>query len=385
MPKALHAFPVAAIGFMMLVFPLGVWFLFDSRDGPTSPDNGSSVYGTPSVEYRSLDLQIEEHSDGLSLYQFDVPVSESMIYDILATESAVWLGTGQGLIRLEPDERAVSHRAFAGAPSEWARHLTLHGDLMAVDVMVAGGPTGGQYAGTHLFNIRSETWDRIGENVADQVWLGEVLWQRTLARTLVRWTRDQGRWVDETVPLKTNQCSEASLAAIGDVLWMAQQGTARGGLRFARTARAIPCGLLRYEPTSGRETFFSEEHGMPSGFGGDVDGDASQVYVSHSTKHDRVSWLDTASGEWHSLRAAGTGNRMAVSDSAVWLATPSARHPLIRIDRLTQRRIDISGIPQDFYVSAIDVQGDSVWFGLYRERWKGETYTVQSLLGHLDD
>lgn len=374
-----------AVSIGMLAFPLAAYWVLSGAWYGQRADAEISIEHVAVPGRRVLKLPADQRHGDLVLYRFQAPVSQSMVYDIEATEWGAWLGTGHGLIRFEPDHSAIGYRAFDDAPGEWVRRLALRNDVIAVDIMVADGPTGGQDAGAHLFDADTESWHPLGDNVADQVWLDGDLWQRTLARSLIRWTRDGKGWVSQAVTLDTHQCSEASLAAIDDALWIAQQGTARGGLNFARTARAIPCGLLRYDPASGSETGYSEQNGMPSGFARDVGGDANQVYVSHSIKHHRISQLDLATGEWRSMQAVGTGNRMAVSEAAVWLATPSAKHPLVRIDRLSHRRTDVSGIPEGYFVSAIDVIGESVWFGLHRKHWQGQTYTVESMLGRLED
>ena len=178
------------------------------------------------------------------------------------------------------------------------------------------------------------------------------------------------------------------MSVVADELWIAQQGTeyhSRGPKRGGTGAKAIPCGVVRYDPATGAETFFDEDDGLNSGFGRDVAGDDRAVFVSHSIKHDKLSVFDPASGNWRTARPNGTGNRIALSANAVWLASPGGRTPLVRIDRRSEERRNIAGIPEGFYVSALAADGDVVWFGLHRKTYEAATYSVEALLGRYED
>lgn len=335
----------------------------------------------------SLPLPEHSSSGALTLYRFDSEISQSEVYDIQVDGQRLWLGTGKGLLAWEPGVGVVRYQQFANAPFEWVQDLDLDAGMLATDIHVSARTTGGKYTGTHIFDTLNETWQPIGESVLDQVWLDGVLWQRPVKEhVLLRTWETEGQWQSEVVPLHAELCSGAAMAAIEHVLWIAQQGMVRSGSGSGGgNVRAMPCGVIRYDPVTNSEDYYDEGRGMNSGFGRDVAGDDRQVWVSHSIKHDRMSFLDNNTDRWQSARPYGSGNVIALSDRAVWLGTPSSSDPFVRIDRRSQKRTNISGVPAEFYVSAIAIDGDVIWLGLYRQNWQGSTYTIDSFLAKYVD
>lgn len=388
--KKLMRSQILVVIIMMSIVPaIAAWFAFDFFTRRGAHEQSVAPWLKPQPTRVNLSLPERSSRGELHIYRFSPELRAADIYSLAVDGNALWLGTGRGLVHFEPGRFARQYRRFSRAPYEWIRHLRLDGHLLAVDSLVAGGNTGGEYAGNHLFDTRTGEWTEIGGNVLDQVWLDGELWQRPLDRTLRRASRTADRWQLEEIPLDSRLCSEAYMAVIENEIWIAQQGTVhfhgtigRGGSR----AKEIPCGVVRYDPRSGRETFYDEGDGLNSGFARDVAGDARQVYVSHSIKHERISIRDGATGRWSSARPYGSGNKIAISEKAVWLATPSSRHPLVRIDRRTQKRKNIAGIPDGYYVGALAVAGNTVWLGLYKKVWEGSTYSLDTLLAkHEDD
>ena len=342
-------------------------------------------------ENTSLALPVSRNSGEITLYEFSPELREAYIYDIVVDGEQLWIGTGKGLLAFAEGHYANLYRQFSRAPFEWINNLALENDLLALDTLVATGSTGGHYAGSHIFNTQSKEWHRLGKNILDQTWLNGSLWQRPLDRTLVKYTTDKnGTWIQEEIPIQGRLCSEAYMSAINNEIWIAQQGTVHfhggAGINYAGSqVKALPCGVLRYNPETGEETLYEESDGLNSGFGRDVAGDEHQVWVSHSIKYDKLSLFDPVTGQWQSARPYGSGNRIALSKKAVWLASPSSSDPLIRIDRTTQKRKNIQGIPKDFYVSAIAIDSENVWVGLYKKNWKDSTYTITSYLARYID
>jgi hypothetical protein len=388
--KKLTTSQLLVVIIMMSIVPaIAAWLAYDFYVQRSAHRQSVAPWLSPEPATTELTLPERSSRGELEIYRFSPELRAADIYSLAIDGDALWLGTGRGLVHFEPGRFARQYRRFSRAPYEWTRHLRLDRHLLAVDSLVAGGNTGGEYAGNHLFDTRTGEWSKIGTNVLDQVWLDGQLWQRQLDRTLTRASRRGDQWQLEEIQLDTRLCSEAYMAVVDDEIWIAQQGTVhlqgrigQGGSR----AKAIPCGVVRYDPRSGRETFYDEADGLNSGFARDVAGDGREVYVSHSIKHEKISIRDSATGRWSSARPYGSGNKIAVSENAVWLATPSSRDPLVRIDRKTQKRKNISGIPEGYYVGALAVAGNTIWLGLYKKEWKGSTYSLDSLLAkHEDD
>jgi hypothetical protein len=331
-----------------------------------------------------LEVTSVRESGELLLYEFGSGLREARIYDIVVDGDRLWIGTGKGLVEFADGGEVRLHRQFSGAPFEWTQDLALHDGWLAVDVLVAEGNSGGHYAGSHVLDTRTGEWHELGANVLDQVWLGDALWQRPLARMLVRQEFLDGVWRSKDVSLSSRLCSHAQMAAIDGSIWMAQQGVVHftGGARVrgGSYTKEVPCGVLRFEPETGSETLFEERHGLNSGFGRDVAGDARQVWVGHSIKHGKLSVYDRQTGKWGSAPPCGSANTVALGEDAAWLATPSGSAPLLRIDRETRRCRPVTGVPQGYYVSAIAIDGDAVWLGLYRQNWQGSSFTIDSYL-----
>jgi hypothetical protein len=363
-----------------LALALVAWLSAESLlQGRTGSAGGGEPSPSPSAT--ALALPNIFPSGDITLFEFAPEFREAKIYDITVDDGTLWLGTGKGLVEYVPGRHATAYRQFTTAPFEWVRHLALDGGALAVDTLTANGNTGGEYAGSHLFDLATRRWQQIGVNVLDQVWLHGELWQRTVGRKLNRVTHDDAGWRHQEISIANRLCAEAYLAAIGDDLWIAQQGTVRGDSQ----AKAVPCGVLRYSPATGEERLFDETDGLNSGFGRDVAGDAHQVWVSHSINHDRLSVLDERRERWRSARSYGSGNRIALGANAVWLATPDATNPLIRIDRHSEQRLNIRGVPEGFYVGAMAVAGREVWLGLYKPIWTDGTYSTESYLAQYID
>ena len=325
----------------------------------------------------------------LELVAFSDDIRQGRIHDIAVDNGRLWLGTGKGLVEFSDGGQSRQHRLYSDAPFEWVQDLALNGDKLAMDVMVAEGPTGGQYAGSHLLDTDSGNRYALGANVLDQVWLDNELWQRPLERMLVRHTVTDGNLRTDEVKLSSQLCSHTRMEAIGDELWLAQQGVVRfhGGVRVGRGSRSkeVPCGVLRFNPATGNEVVYEEIDGLNSGFARAVVGDAREIWVGHSIKFAKLSVLDRGTDTWRSARPYGSANALALSDKAVWLATPSGSEPLLRIDRQTENRKAISGVPDGYFVSTIAIDGDTVWAGLYRQTWHGSTFTIDAMLARYHD
>lgn len=324
---------------------------------------------------------LQSASGSLILYEFDAEIRQSRVFDILVDGDRLWLGTGKGLLAWEASGQVIRYQQFADASFEWVRNLALDNGLLALDSLTADGNTGGHYAGSYVFNIASRQWQYVGGNVLDQVWLNGAIWQRPVeSRVLQKSELQEIGWQAKQVALNTTLCSEASMAAIDGEIWIAQQGT-----RGTRFREAKPCGVIRYDPASGNEVYIDEQSGLNSGFARDVAGDADQIWISHSIKHDRLSLLDRRTGRWQSARPVGSANSIMLGRRAIWLASPSESSPLIRIDRTTQTRTNIKGVPTGFYVSAIAEDENVLWLGLYKQNWHGNTFTIDSYVASYVD
>ena len=231
-------------------------------------------------------------------------------------------------------------------------------------------------------------WQKLDSDAVDQIWLDGELWQRRSDRSLTKLVHRNNVWQGDDVPLKSRLCRGGRLAAINGEIWIAQQGVRRiggGARRVASLVRRVPCGVVRYNPRTGEETFYDQDDGLNSGFGRDIAGDARQVWVSHSVKHNKLSLLDLETGQWQTALPFGTGNVIALSQHAVWAASPSPRDSLMRIDRMTQQRQNIRTGLDDFYVSTIAIDGTVIWLGLYKKSYTDTSYTVESYLARYDD
>jgi hypothetical protein len=322
---------------MALIVPATGLFLASlilTEQGAGKGDGAPLLVHAP--ETTSLELPSVYPSGELQLYEFPRLMRDAYIHDIVVDGDRLWIGTGKGLLEHVDGKSLTRHRQFSHAPFEWVENLALADNLLALDVHVARGSSGGHRAGSHVLDTRSGQWQKVGRNILDQTWLKGVLWQRPLDRNLLKTSLNNGQWTSEEVPLRTQLCSEAYMSTINDEIWIAQQGTVHfhggAGIQGMSHVKAKPCGVLRYNPLSGEETLYGEGHGLNSGFGRDIAGDEHQVWVSHSIKDDRLSLFDTGTGRWQSARPYGSGNRITLGDRAVWLASPSSTSPLIRID-----------------------------------------------------
>ncbi len=379
-----------AVAVVASIIPaFGLWMAYHFYSARQASDATSAPLLVPAPLQNSLALPRTRESGEILLYSFSPELREAYIHDIVVDNERIWIGSGKGLLAYSEGAYAIQYRQFSHAPFEWVRELSLENGLLATDVLVARDSTGGTYAGNYLFDVHSKTWQILGHNVISQTWLNGVLWQRPLDRTLNKFSLINDQWVSEDIPIQSRLCSEAYMRAIDNEIWIAQQGTVHFhfgvGIQGTSSVKAIPCGVLRYKPQTGEEILYEEDDGLNSGFGRDVVGDGDQVWVSHSIKHEKLSLFDPQTGQWQSARPYGSGNRIALSKRAVWLASPSSSSPLIRIDRATQSRRDIKGIPGDYYVSAIAVEGDEVWLGLYKKTYSGKTYSIDSYLAKYID
>lgn len=316
-------------------------------------------------------------------YQFfDLPteLSNAQIHDILFHNNAMWLGTDRGLAKIAGNQITI-YRQYSDWPFEWIRDLVITPSGIALQAHVALGNTGGNPAGSHIFNPQDESWSRLGNNILAQSWLNGYLYQASAQ--LIR-RHPANHWKQEVLlsSLCNRRPSSLSMTAAGNDLWITGDGTTLE----TNLGNSYGCGVIHYQPGSRSSTTYSTKDGINNDFGWDIDSDKTSVFVSHSVKHNHLSHYDSAQQQWSSFPVNGSGNSITLSPAAIWLATASPTRPLTRIDRVTLKKESLSPFSDQEYVSAIGVHNDEIWLGIYEKRWSNSTYTIRSRLGlHLDN
>ena len=325
----------------------------------------------------SAALEGEEKTKEFTFYNLPLDLDKAQIHDIIFYADAMWIGSDKGLAKIK-DKKLTLYKNFSDWPFEWSRYLvpTPHG--IAVNIHVANGNTGGNPAGSHIFHPDKEQWEKIGDNVLDQEWHDGYLYQAS--SKLIR--RDPKKaWKEE--PILASLChggaSSLAMKAVNHELWI----TGDGKTLQTHVDHSYGCGVIRYNPKREETVVYKKQDGLNHNYGWDLDGDRSGIFVSHSVKHNRLSFFNFNNGRWTSMEAVGSGNRISISSSEVWLAQATPSYPLRRISRKGQ---DAHSFPAFFdkneYVSAIGIDGLDVWFGVYEKHWQDSTYTISSKLGH---
>lgn len=369
--------PKIVVLILGLVVFSGFFQLFHTTKNHIEPSAELAIVKKPSTVKGQLDAGI-----GSGVYTFfTLPngLDKAQIHDIVFHRGAMWLGTDKGLVKIQ-DRQVTTYRQFSAWPFEWIRDLVVTPYGIAVQTHVAMGNTGGQNAGSHIFNPEEETWQRVGDNVLAQAWIDGALYQA--GSSLVR-RKPSNSWKKETVlpSLCGKGSSSLKMKPINDELWI----TGEGKTLVTYVDNSFGCGVIRYDPASGHSVTYKTQDGLNHDTGWDLDGDSSGVFVSHSIKHNHLSHYDFAQRKWRSIKTGGSGNRIAVTDGAVWLAQATPRRPLRRIDRQSLEGKTYPPISDNEYISAIGVDGNKVWLGIYEKHWSESTYTITSRLGRVTE
>ena len=317
----------------------------------------------------------EEKTEEFTFYQLPLGLDKAQIHDIIFFADAMWIGTDKGLAKIK-DKKLTLYKLFSDWPFEWARYLvpTPHG--IVVNIHVANGNTGGNPAGSHIFDLKKEQWQKVGDNVLDQEWLDGCLYQAS--SKLIR--RDPKKdWKEEAVlpSLCSGGASSLVMKAVNHDLWI----TGDGKTLQTHVDHSYGCGVIRYNPKRDEMVVYKKQDGLNHNYGWDLAGDRSGIFVSHSVKHNRLSFFNFKDGRWTPMEAVGSGNRINISSSQVWLAQATPSYPLRRISRKGQNAHSFPAFfDKNEYVSAIGIDGLDVWFGVYEKHWQDSTYTISSKL-----
>lgn len=330
----------------------------------------------------------------LELFRLPGPLSQAPIYSIVVDGRTIWLGTGKGLIRFNPNGTSKLYRNFSLAQNEWIRSLTLADGKLAASIMIAPGNTGGTPVGSFQFDPATESWQRIGLNARSLAWDGDKFWTLK-GRTLSTLSREpDGSWRQQEVATQNRLCSSGDLVIANNKIWIAQQGVVRhtGGKKSgASWAKEVPCGVLQIDPVTGRETLFEQKDGLASGFGRAIVADDNELWVAHSIKGDGLSQFTFTGKQWASLPTATNGqavnaNSLGLSARAIWLATPDGSRPLVRLDRESYAARSIAEAPPEHYVTAIAGRTGQVWVAMSKKFYdlpESGDYRVETVLGRL--
>lgn len=305
-----------------------------------------------------------------TMYSLPGDVAQASINDIVFDAGAVWVGTKKGLIKIKGSQFTV-YRQFSNWPFEWIKHLIVTPYGLVVNTLVAEHNYGGKHAGSYLFDIKNETWLRLGRNNRAQAWLDGYLYQ--VSTKLIR--RDPlHSWQKQIVlsDLCTRWTSSVVMRAINGELWLSGDSLRR---------YSTGCGVIRYNPEKGKSIVYKSQDGVNGDMGVDIGGDSRDVYIAHSMRSGHLSRFDLHARSWQSLRAGGTGYRIAVTARAIWLACLNPAQPLLRIDRDSAETTRLPGLGKKEYVSAVGENDKDVWFGTYVQNWQGQGYTIESRLG----
>ena len=183
-------------------------------------------------------------------------LDEVVVYDIVSEVrgAGVWLGTGLGLVRLEPSGRASIYRNFSNSPREWARELVFVGDAIALNLTLAPGNTNGEPVGTYLFHRADERFERVGEHTRALAFDGQHLLS-VQGRSVVRFLPVRDAWMVEAVVPEVEICGEVEMTRAGGALWLSQQGVRRVG----HGSEDIPCGVTRLVPGADATRWMKED------------------------------------------------------------------------------------------------------------------------------
>lgn len=360
---------------LLIVIPLmivGGFTLFQFAQFFT-PDKGNTPTITKKPSVTHLSLNPGEKIQDYTLFELPGELNKAEIHDIIFLDGSMWMGTDKGLVRIEGDNVTV-YKQFSDWPFEWIKDLAVTPYGIAVQTYVASGNTGGHSAGSYVFDVNNEAWHPIGRNILAQAWLDGYLYQAT--SKLIRRSPLQD-WKEEEVVHRicVGRVASLKMRTIVDELWLTGDWTTTGG------RSNDGCGVVRYNPKTGKSLFYKTKDGLNHDMGWDLGGDSRDVYVTHSIKYAFVSRFEQDQQQWVSMKTAGTGNRITVTTQAIWLAAPVPTHPLIRIDRNTGEKLALPPLSDKEYVSAIGANGKEIWFGTYVKSWSGSTYTIRSRLG----
>lgn len=311
--------------------------------------------------------------DGHTFFELPAGLDRARIHDIIFHEGAMWLGTDMGLVKIVGSEVTI-YKQFSEWPFEWSRDLVAIPGGIALQILVAKGNTGGKLKGSHVFHIESEAWQPISGHILAQEWFDGYLYQATSSFDSSKLVRrsPSSSWEEEDVleSVCAGKVSGLEISAIEGELWLT--GQAKG---------TSDCGVLRYNPKTGKRINYKTKDGIQHDQGRDIGGDHAGVYVTHSVKSNSSSFFDFKTERWVSI--SGSGNSLAVTPQAVWFAAWSPKGPLVKIDRNTLRRTASKPFSEseDEYISTIGVDNKNIWFGTFVETWAGSTYTIKSRLG----
>lgn len=353
---------------------VGVLFLILMSDfsGPESRSN-SDITQNPSITHAKLGPG--EKVQDYTLFKLPEGLGKAQIHDIVFQADAMWLGTDRGLVKIE-DDKVTNYRQFKDWPFEWVRDVVFAADGFVVNTHVANGNTGGNSTGSHFFNIKQESWQKIGPNTLAQAWLDGYLYQA--GSRLIR-RNPTNTWKEEELlpSVCERRPSSLKMRAIEGEIWI----TGIGKTLETGAGSSIGCGVLRYNPNTGKHLIYKTAQGLNHASGWDLGGDKNGIYLSHSVKHSYLSRFDFADNRWASMYNPGSGNRVTVTPDNIWLASAFASKPIVVFNRQTYESRSLGEIANKEYVSTIAVRDKQVWFGTYIKDWVGSTYTINSRLG----
>ncbi len=365
--------PIWIVFFVLIIFAFAYLFFDFLKGSQTKTDHTAGIVKTPKTLQGKLSAGVA-HAE-YTLYNLPVELDKARIHDILFYSGAMWLGTDKGLAKIV-DNQVTVYKQFSDWPFEWVRDLVATPYGIALQIHVAEGNTGGTRAGSHIFNPELETWEKIGNNILAQTWFDGYLYQA--GSNLIR--RKPGNFSEREV-LLTSMCggrpSSLTIKTINNEIWLTGEGTTLNEHTNSRSG----CGVIRYNPKSGRNTVYKTQDGLNHNIGWDLDGDNKTVYVSHSVKHNQLSFYDFEKAQWFSMRTGGSGNVIFVTPDAIWMARGTPRRPLRRIGRKFGQGKSFSPFSDNEYVSAIGININEVWLGIYEKHWSKGTYTITSKLG----
>jgi len=309
----------------------------------------------------ALQLQRYPH---FQVYRFQ-ELLQTPPYALVESGRDLWVGTGQGLLRFQPDIGSWTlFGESAGIPAPVVRAVAPVPDGLLVSL--ANFSSVGDFLdhGTWRFDPRSLEWKRISERSAqDMQWDGERAW--LASGRLETW---EPRW-PAAVPVPERQVRFPSESVCAVQVWKDMVWFGLGGDLAPQQQRRRTGGIAVFSRRDSSWTQYYEGDRLAVNRVSDVAVDEREAWACHWGERDGLSRYDRATGRWSAAyqgphREWIGGTHLELDGEYLWIGQP---HALVRLHRQTGETVvyrEQDGLP-GYRVTALYRGRDSLWAAVH--------------------
>lgn len=316
-----------------------------------------------------IDL-LQKHNDntGVTAYYFQGDMRNAQTYEIVATDSAVWLGTNKGLVRYElsgeqwsllspPEgmEQGVAYQLAVNAAGQ-----------LAVEYLVWTEPDRLNSAGIYLFDDQKKQWFKVQDKGSSDIqWRGHELW--VLSRSGISiYDFEAGKaWdIKKDLPVLYRRSRLAKLLTADYDAWIAATGRPVG-----QTEKFEKGGIVHLQLPEIRWSSYTYEAGLAQDAVADIAGDYRQIVAVHGQADSGISLFDIRQDIWRkqmtSVNGMPLGGRLVAQDEDnIWLAYTGGLTKLGRDSNQATQYTPEEGLPGSV-ISGMVVRSGTLWLAAF--------------------